>query len=313
MLLLSGTKIRYILSLPADASWNMAVDETLLWSVRQGRADVIVRFYRWEPFALSFGLFQRPEQIIDLKNLLPSFGASMACACHGWHVSEGCIPPKSHGGRMVLGCVRRMTGGKMVYHADEWTFSLMGAPGLLGRFSTPGSSLLEVFKKLMTPFLDGLAKCGLKTHFARQISSPTHDRIHCYSAAAGHSIFLGGKKLIGAAAVRKDGCLAIHGSIPITIGKFPSHLLLGDPGSQKLPDMASLSGNVSAEEIARLPETVAKAYSAAFSADLQKDFLTDGEQRIATFLAREKFSDLFWTSRKDVVWDEKIREIDLNR
>lgn len=302
-------KIRYILSPPANASWNMAVDEALLWSVRQGRADFIVRFYRWEPPALSFGLFQRPERIIDLKS--PLLSPCKAGVGEGCVPTTGGIPKKSQMEPRGLGCVRRMTGGKMVYHADEWTFSLIAAPGILFRHSAADSSLLEVFKKLMTPFLDGLAKCGLKTHFAQQISSPAHDRIHCYSAAAGHSIFLGEKKLIGAAAVRKDGCLAIHGSIPITVGKFPANLLLGGSGTQELPDMASLAGNISADEISRLPETVAKAYVASFSSDLQKDSLTDREQRLTAFLAREKFSDLFWTARKDVVWDEKIKEMDL--
>ena len=47
--------LRFIDSGPRSAVENMAIDEALALSVGQSRDFASLRFYRWQPYALSFG------------------------------------------------------------------------------------------------------------------------------------------------------------------------------------------------------------------------------------------------------------------
>ncbi len=71
----------------------MAFDEKLLDEAE----DLVLRLYQWQPYAVSLGYFQRPDAslLAELK-------------------------------QAGLPCVRRMTGGGAILHADELTYSLAG-------------------------------------------------------------------------------------------------------------------------------------------------------------------------------------------
>ena len=81
---------------PADAAYNMAVDETLLRTAAQ-RARPLLRLYSWDKPAVTFGYFQK-------------FPATLA-------------------GRGEI--VRRPTGGGIVYHGDgvDTTYTVVVPPG----------------------------------------------------------------------------------------------------------------------------------------------------------------------------------------
>lgn len=49
-----------------DAAYNMALDEALLEWHAEGLLPPIIRFYQWEPAALSIGYFQRVDRDIHL-------------------------------------------------------------------------------------------------------------------------------------------------------------------------------------------------------------------------------------------------------
>ncbi|MBL8751517.1 MAG: lipoate--protein ligase family protein [Planctomycetes bacterium] len=90
-------QLRVLIDVPADAAWNMAVDEALL-SVGRGAA---LRLYGWSPHAVSLGYFQRFADFADLPAETP--------------------------------IVRRLTGGGAIHHGDEVTFALTCDPALLPR------------------------------------------------------------------------------------------------------------------------------------------------------------------------------------
>ena len=81
-----------------DAATNMALDEAIQERVADG-ADPVLRFYRWEPAAVSIGYFQRLEDEVDVET----------CEASG------------------IDYVRRRTGGGAVYHdpAGELTYSVI--------------------------------------------------------------------------------------------------------------------------------------------------------------------------------------------
>lgn len=79
---------------PATAAWNMALDEALLRTASQ-RGRALLRVYGWDRPSVTFGYFQK----------LPS------------HLT----------GNPVL--LRRPTGGGIVYHGADTTYTVVAPPG----------------------------------------------------------------------------------------------------------------------------------------------------------------------------------------
>src|SRR6267142_4414718 len=80
---------------PGQFAFNMALDEALLESMpRLGQP--VLRFYSWSEPAASFGYFQKFREIERLTQLRP--------------------------------LVRRPTGGGLVPHDRDWTYSLVFPP-----------------------------------------------------------------------------------------------------------------------------------------------------------------------------------------
>ena len=70
-----------------DAAANMAIDQAICESVALEKELPTIRFYKWLPSSVSIGAYQNHSDI-DLA----------ACKKFG------------------IGCVRRMTGGRAVFH-----------------------------------------------------------------------------------------------------------------------------------------------------------------------------------------------------
>jgi len=81
----------------ASAAYNMALDEAIAEAVAFRVAGPTMRFYGWEPAAVSIGRFQKLEEVVDL---------------------EGCE-------RLGIEVVRRSTGGGAVFHDREITYSVI--------------------------------------------------------------------------------------------------------------------------------------------------------------------------------------------
>src|SRR5262249_6869932 len=81
-----------ILSGPGDSAYNMALDEAILEAMPR-LSFPILRFYSWSQPAASFGYFQKYVEIERLTMLRP--------------------------------LVRRPTGGGLVPHDGDWTYSLV--------------------------------------------------------------------------------------------------------------------------------------------------------------------------------------------
>lgn len=106
MKLNSDPEVRLIKLEVHDAYTNMAIDEALCRLRAKDKAVNTLRFYRWNPSAVSVGYFQNTLDEVDLD----------ACKKFGVDV------------------VRRMTGGGAVYHDynGEVTYSLILKEGDLG-------------------------------------------------------------------------------------------------------------------------------------------------------------------------------------
>jgi lipoate-protein ligase A len=120
-----------------DAFMNMAIDEALGESVASG-APPTIRFYRWDPSAVSIGYFQSLLEEVDVDE------------CE----------------RLGVDIVRRRTGGGAVYHDfdGEITYSLVAPQELYG------TDILDSYRVICGHVIESLETLGLPAEF-----SPVND------------------------------------------------------------------------------------------------------------------------------------------
>jgi lipoate-protein ligase A len=114
--------------------YNMALDEALLESVSRGRSLPVLRFYGWEPWAVSVGYFQGLEDEVNL---------------------EACKARK-------IDVIRRITGGGAVFHHAELTYSII----MPDSHPLAGDSIRGSYQSLCAGIIRGLALLGLESQFA---------------------------------------------------------------------------------------------------------------------------------------------------
>jgi len=177
-----------VLRHPAQrGTWNMAVDEAILNAVITGRAPWTIRFYQWLAPSLTLGYFQKSSDV-----------DGAACA------------------RMGIPVIRRLTGGRAVFHDRELTFSvIMPVPqGSRG-------SVRETFRSINQALLEGLASFGVQGNFARpsregkkSASSPV-----CFKAPSQYEVLLEGRKVLGSAQTRRKGVLLQQGALLLSLDR----------------------------------------------------------------------------------------------
>lgn len=141
-----------------------------------------LRLYSWNPWTLSIGHHQSDETID--RELLRS---------NGW------------------GLVRRPTGGRAVFHAEEITYSVAMRGG--------GEGIHETYAMIVDAIRRGLESLGARDlEFSR--SRPDFRRHYeqaesasCFSASALNELTWRGRKIVGSAQRRYEGALLQHGSI----------------------------------------------------------------------------------------------------
>jgi lipoate-protein ligase A len=151
----------------ADAYTNMAVDEALSYAMGEGKAPNTLRFYRWNPSAVTLGYFQSVEDEVDLE----------ACKKFGIDVN------------------RRISGGGAVLNSSygEITYSIV-APEDDPRIST---DVTESYRYLCHGIVEGLALLRIEAQFkpindiivgSRKISG--NAQIRRYGAVLHHGTIL---------------------------------------------------------------------------------------------------------------------------
>jgi len=117
-----------------SAAENMAIDRAILVAHSKGKVPPTVRFYGWNPAAISIGYFQQLTEEVDLT------------ACEKEHVEY----------------VRRITGGGAVFHEDEVTYSFV----IKENHPHISKNILESYKTICQAIMNGLDRFGVKTAYA---------------------------------------------------------------------------------------------------------------------------------------------------
>lgn len=174
-----------------DAAYNMALDEALLEWHAEGLIPPVIRFYQWEPAALSIGYFQRVERDIHLPA-----------------VKE-----------MGLGFVRRPTGGRAVLHEHELTYSVIVSED----YPDMPKTVTEAYRVISEGILQGFRNLGLQAEFSvpetdsqREALSQPKSAV-CFDAPSWYELVVEGKKVAGSAQTRQKGVILQHGAILIDL------------------------------------------------------------------------------------------------
>jgi lipoate-protein ligase A len=250
---------------PLKGSVNMAVDEALFRSLA-AEPSTWLRFYTWKRPTASLGRGQAAADVVD------------AAACREKGVD----------------IVRRITGGKLVLHHHELTYSLCSTDTAL--FSTTvGAS----YRLISLGLINGLRRLGLDPVLAA--ATPSFYRrgaLPCFAAPAADEIESGGRKLVGSAQRRIGPRFLQHGSIPLrdTTALLKAIARPGAGGPEPEPgDLVDRLGRpVSFEELAgRLAEGLAEF----FAVRLVPASLSGSVRAEADALRRERYENDDWTWR----------------
>ena len=167
---------------PAGGAWNMAVDEYLFLSLPDSPATS-VRFYQWARPTVSLGHSQDIERVAD----------TAFCRDNG------------------IDIVRRITGGKLVLHHDEVTYSVSSSD--TGTFT---ENLGDSYRLVSRGLMCGVEKMDLQVSLAgAPPAAYVRGVLPCFSHPGLDEVEWEGKKLIGSAQKRVSSRFLQHGSIPL--------------------------------------------------------------------------------------------------
>jgi lipoate-protein ligase A len=166
-----------------DAAFNMALDEVLLDFVsRLGKP--VLRLYGWTEPAATFGYFQKYAEVERATHLRP--------------------------------LIRRPTGGGIVPHDADWTYSLVFPPGHEWHSLKAEESYRRVHDWLRLAF----AELKIETKLAPCCKKSLPGQ--CFAGHEKSDLLWHGKKIAGAAQRRNKLGLLIQGSVqppPVSIAR----------------------------------------------------------------------------------------------
>ena len=157
-----------------DAAFNMALDEALLENVSQ-LGKPVLRFYGWTEPAATFGYFQKFSEVERATLLRP--------------------------------LIRRPTGGGIVPHDADWTYSFVVPPN----HEWYSLKAIESYRRTHEWIQSAFAKLKIETELAPCCKKSAPGQ--CFVGYEKFDLLWHGKKIAGAAQRRNKLGLLIQGSI----------------------------------------------------------------------------------------------------
>jgi lipoyl(octanoyl) transferase len=223
----------YYDAIPHSAALNMAIDEALLESATVPS----IRFYRWQSPALSFGYFGK-------------------FADAAIHAAERDL-------------VRRWTGGGIVLHEDDLTYSIV----IPARDQAFAESSIVIYESVHRGLCAALNEFGERAGVAADVApggitiakqTPVSASVsHCFANPVRADVMINGRKVAGAAQRRTRRGLLQQGSIQTT----------------------------------RIDNDLARRFAGTLSADCSRREITEEVLQRASELARQKYGADSWLRR----------------
>jgi lipoate-protein ligase A len=263
---------RFINTGVQNAAFNMAIDEAILLHHIEGKVPPTLRVFRWERPAISLGRFQNVEREI-VADLCEQRGVAL---------------------------VRRPTGGRAVYHRDEFTYSIV-----IGKRDGAPSGVVAAYAYLARGLIAALQELGVQAELSEGRASKRPSAA-CFASSTQADLTSGGFKLVGSAQVWKEESLLQQGSLPLDDRSAEFFALLRYPDEQAR--LAALEqyrqGTTPLHTFAPAAswDDTARAFRQGFGTALSTTFveeeLTESEWELAQRLVEEKYSRLVWRTER---------------
>ena len=237
----------------------MALDAGLMDRARL-TGEAVLRVYEWARPTLSFG---RHESV------------------------RGRFLPEALE-RENVGAVRRPTGGRVLLHDREVTYSV----------TTPAPEqerLKESYRRVNAILISAIARLGVRVDEASGTAPRRPGGAACFAEPSKGELIVDGSKLVGSAQLREHGALLQHGSILIDDDQPRISELAAQPMVPARPAATLHAALSRAPSYAEVRDALAAALS-----DLEEEPARLDAAEAASFAAphREKFASAEWTWRR---------------
>jgi lipoate---protein ligase len=172
---------------------QMAVDRWLFEQCAQGLHPPALRFYRWNPAAISLGYHQRtwPQH---------------------WRSLQSHNPP--------IDLVRRPTGGRAVLHAGDLTYCIV--------LPKQSGHRRQAYEYICEFLIQGWRSLGISLDYGRG-GRGYHQQVNCFeSATSADLVTPEGIKLIGSAQAWRGQTVLQHGSMQLAFDQGLHNLVFSD-------------------------------------------------------------------------------------
>jgi lipoate-protein ligase A len=250
---------RYLPLSTNNAAMNMAIDEAVLSARIADEVPNTLRFYRWQPSAVSVGRNQNPENEIYLENAK----------------------------KLGVDLIRRISGGGTVYHdfEGEVTYSVIAKTSDLGT-----ADATTVYTKIYGAIRDALRLLGTTADFS------SGDAKNCPNLTINGKKISGSSQTVTRGIVLQHGTILRSVDLP---KMFELLQLKGincsqatDIGKRKITSIENELGHKIS------PDTVANALAQGFRSmlkiHLELSELSQAEKETADKLYKEKYTTKEW-------------------
>jgi len=243
-----------------DAFTNMAVDEAIVTARIEDSVPNTLRFYRWEPSAVSVGRFQDVFNEVQVEN----------CKRHGVDI------------------VRRITGGGTVYHdhTGEITYSVVAEEKSFGT-----TDVVYAYNSICDGLIEAARILGVKAGF-----NPG-DPKNCPNIAIGQKKISGSAQFHKGGVLLQHGTFLLDTDLEkmFTFLRVPWAKTITDVvcvAQERLTSIKKqLNRNVSVEEAY---EALIQGFQKALGIEVEEEALTPYEHQLASKLRKEKYSTDNW-------------------
>ncbi|MFW9959104.1 MAG: biotin/lipoate A/B protein ligase family protein [Candidatus Odinarchaeota archaeon] len=239
---------------------NMAIDEAIMLSMKEGKVGPTLRLYRWSPSAVSIGTFQGMVDEVDTD------------FCKAQNIDV----------------IRRITGGGAVYHDynGEITYSIIIPKG--HRFAP--NDIIESYKIICRGLVLTLNHLGIDSEF-----KPINDVVTRGVKISGNAQTRRNSCILQHGTILLD----LDVNVMFQVLKVPiekiSDKMIADVKQRVTSIREVLNREVSIEE---LRQALQEGFSEALDIHLVPGHLIEEEQTMAKRLAEEKYSTREWNFKR---------------
>jgi len=253
---------------------NMAIDEAILRETIKNRKNPTIRFYSSRPAAVSIGYFQDARTEVNIEK------------CH----------------RNEVDVVRRITGGKAVFHFNEITYCIV-AGDQEKIFPSDISGTYKVISKCMAR---GLAYLGIRADLAEggRVGAGEELKSCCFSVPSKNELLVEGRKICGNAQVRRRGGFLQHGSLLLAFdpGETASLLLPARTSEQveKLREAVTALNEelVSPVDVQEICSQLKKGFTDELGIEIVSETMAPAEETLKNELMK-KYIDVNWNIERE--------------